>query len=422
MADQNWIPTEGIPTEEIPTGGIPTDGLQRALSIVGQLGSVTPPIDKVFEAFKYVSITGIKCVIIGQDPYPTLGAANGLAFSVNHGNPIPDSLRAIFKCLARSGLRPERAFTSGDLRPWAVQGVLLLNTALTTIVGESKSHASIWKPYIRELIEEICRKNHECGRRIPFMMWGNEAQKYADVVRHYNHVPLTWTHPSPLSDNKLPIGERFRMCTHFEMCRGIVWDNLAPIIALTDGSCPLNGNVNARASFAVILGGGPFNKTIIRGEVQPCEYQYDGKVSPTQARIKASNNRGELMGLIIAFHALIKVCALGDVEVVSDSDISIKTLLEWLPARLSRGTQSELKNLDLVMIAWKLFNMLKAQAHSVTLTHVRSHQKPPPEDASPRDKFIHLGNALADKHASLALTHPTQKFHLINAPEILADM
>lgn len=377
--------------------------------ILGGVDPRTPP-DKMLEALRYFPVTSIRCVILGQGPYPAPGVADGLAFSSADGSPMPDSLKAIFKCLARSGLRPERAFDSGDLRPWAVQGVLLLNTALTTRAD------AIWRPYVHALVEHICAANHACGRRIPFMLWGDEAQRHADLVTKYQHVLMTWTDPSPLSDSTLPEALQFRMCNHFEMCPGIVWDNLAPVVALTDGSCPLNGHEAARASFAVVLGGGPFRKTILRGEVQPFEHVHDGSLRCTARAVRPSNNRGELLGLIHAFQALIDACVLGDIEVVSDSDISIKTLLEWLPNRIRKGTESQLKNFDLVMIAWKLLGVLRKQAHSVTLTHVRSHQKVPLPGATARARFIHLGNALADKHAALALGEGEPPFKLINPP------
>ena len=41
----------------------------------------TPPFKDVFNAFKECTYDNLKVVIVGQDPYPQLGSADGLAFS-----------------------------------------------------------------------------------------------------------------------------------------------------------------------------------------------------------------------------------------------------------------------------------------------------------------------------------------------------
>ena len=211
------------------------------------------------------------------------------------------------------------------------------------------------------------------------------------------------------------------MCPHFEAvnaalaekgARPIVWDNLVPVLAFSDGSCPLNGKEGARAGFAAVLVGGQFGRTTVWGEVRPAEYaladpkrpELGVKVAPGGAAVAPSNNRGELMGIIYCFLGLLRGRALGRVEVVSDSEITVKTLTEWLPARLLKGTESELKNYDLVSIAWALLNALRAQAAAVVLTHTRSHQPRPPASAPPRDRFLWEGNDTADRHAALPLS------------------
>jgi ribonuclease HI len=204
--------------------------------------------------------------------------------------------------------------------------------------------------------------------------------------------------------------------------------NLAPAFAFTDGSCPLNGRPGARASFAALVTGGQFGAAaIVRGEVRPTEYAFVDEGDPergiraTQAPATPSNNRGELLGIVYAFLALLLGRAVGRVEVISDSEISVNTLLNWLPARLKKGTERELKNYDLVMIAWRLLDLLRAQATEVVLTHTRSHQKAPPASAPSRERFIHRGNAMADEHAALALKGgaPDYLVEVLDAPAVL---
>ena len=93
----------------------------------------------LFNALNSCSLNDVKVVILGQDPYPTRGHANGLSFSVNENvSPLPKSLKNIFKELSSDLLMPER--TNGNLEDWANQGVLLLNNVMSVREGEAGSH------------------------------------------------------------------------------------------------------------------------------------------------------------------------------------------------------------------------------------------------------------------------------------------
>src|SRR5207249_315057 len=99
---------------------------------------VFPPRAEIFAALQETPPGSVRAVMIGQDPYFTAGDANGLAFSVNQGVKVPPSLRNLFAGLKADVGVP--APTSGDLTPWARQGVLLLNTVLTVREGVANSH------------------------------------------------------------------------------------------------------------------------------------------------------------------------------------------------------------------------------------------------------------------------------------------
>jgi uracil-DNA glycosylase len=73
---------------------------------------VFPKQDEIFKCFNYFNIEATKVVIIGQDPYPTPGDANGLAFSVSREHNLPHSLINIFQEL-KNDLGINR--TNGDL-------------------------------------------------------------------------------------------------------------------------------------------------------------------------------------------------------------------------------------------------------------------------------------------------------------------
>lgn len=168
------------------------------------------PVEGVrYNAFTLVKPEDVKVVILGQDPYPKRGDANGLAFSVcPHVKVLPASLRNIFnEYVDDLGFAFPR---SGDLTPWAERGVLLLNTALTTIEGKRGAHLKEWEKFTYETIRWLSRLP---GRRV-FLLWGRRAQQYAEVIGksedylqrkrftqdiQYFNYPILCSHPSPLA-------------------------------------------------------------------------------------------------------------------------------------------------------------------------------------------------------------------------------
>ena len=150
---------------------------------------ITPTRDQIFRALTD-PIESTRVVIFGQDPYPTQGHANGLAFSVDKSiSPLPASLRNIYKEL-QDDLGVTR--TNGDLGDWAEQGVMLINRILTTDVGKSLSHERLGWQEITESVARVLGKRNVIG-----VLWGNSAQQ---LRTHFSeHSSITSVHPSPLS-------------------------------------------------------------------------------------------------------------------------------------------------------------------------------------------------------------------------------
>lgn len=135
----------------------------------------------------------VKVLIIGQDPYHTIGVATGLAFSVNRETrKLPPSLKNIYRELSDDlGCPPP---PHGDLSSWFTQGVLLLNRVLTVTAGSANSHQSYGWQRITEYA--VCAL---AARNLPLVsiLWGSEAQKLAPLLNNYPMI--TSAHPSPLS-------------------------------------------------------------------------------------------------------------------------------------------------------------------------------------------------------------------------------
>ena len=178
-------------------------------------GAVVFPVHPL----RALALTAPECVhtvILGQDPYHGMGQAEGLAFSVAPGVPIPPSLRNIFKELQRDmGFSPpEFPFPGGSLEQWAREGVLLLNTCLTVEEGLPASHAGHgWEA----LTDALIRKVSDDGGATVFMLWGAHAQSKRVLVDESRHLVLTANHPSPLSALRPPAP--FIGCGHFSQAR-----------------------------------------------------------------------------------------------------------------------------------------------------------------------------------------------------------
>lgn len=152
-----------------------------------------PPFDQIFNAFKYCSFADTKVVIIGQDPYIHEGQAHGLSFSVLC-KALPPSLQNIYKEL-KDDLHIEPP-TSGDLTPWAKQGVLLLNSSLSTRAGLSNAHKDIgWYCLTADVVAHL----NYAREQIVYILWGRFAQGYTQYIDTSRHAVLTSAHPSPMS-------------------------------------------------------------------------------------------------------------------------------------------------------------------------------------------------------------------------------
>jgi len=149
---------------------------------------LSPSFDSIFRAFQS-DLNSIRCVIVGQDPYPTPGNAMGLAFSTPPSvKKIPQSLRNIFAELEDDqGITPP---LSGDLSAWSTAGVLLLNRVLTTRQGESNAHANIgWQRITDHIAAELGKRD------VVAVLWGKQAQ---ELSRFFTYK-VEGVHPSPLS-------------------------------------------------------------------------------------------------------------------------------------------------------------------------------------------------------------------------------
>lgn len=169
--------------------------LERFLELERAQAKVFPPTEKLFAALRHTPPEAVRVVLLGQDPYPTEGHANGLAFSVNAGVKLPASLRNVFKGLVADVGVPMPG--SGDLSPWAARGVLLLNTVLTVREGAPHSHRKQgWEVVTKHLLQHVVQR----APPVVFLCFGKPAAAMATELTSGTAHPLVVTpHPSPLN-------------------------------------------------------------------------------------------------------------------------------------------------------------------------------------------------------------------------------
>ena len=156
----------------------------------------TPVLKQVFRAFEECPLDKLKVVIVGQDPYPQgpvtvregkdgmvrevsrFPVADGLTFSCSNTNAVQPSLKYIFKALEET-VYPDGYTWDPDLKRWSNQGILMLNSALTTELNKTGTHYAMWYPFLCFLFDHL-QVNHP---GLIYLYFGKKAQEWA------GHIP-----------------------------------------------------------------------------------------------------------------------------------------------------------------------------------------------------------------------------------------
>ena len=174
-----------------------SDGFKKFMNIIKdkyKTNTCFPEYSNIFNALKLSSFENTKVVILGQDPYHGTGEAHGLSFSVQDGIKKPPSLKNIYKEL-KDDLKIEEALT-GNLTPWAKEGVLLLNSVLTVEKDKPASHKDLgWELFTDHIIKLLNEKETP----VVFILWGNFARNKKKFITNKRHLIIESAHPSPFS-------------------------------------------------------------------------------------------------------------------------------------------------------------------------------------------------------------------------------
>ena len=209
----------------------------------------------VFRAFDDIEPEQVRCVVIGQDPYPCPAFSTGRAFEAGGcatwrelEKMFSHSMRALlqFVCAARgddesyaANVRNwPRAIDSIEAgrvmlppparlaRHWVEQGVLLLNSSLTlsrfSVAGDPhqlEGHLPLWRPLIARVVRRLA-----ASKASPpvFMLFGASAKAAlaAGQVATSEHNVVVRKHPAA-GDEFLAEGNPFKECNEKLAARGL---------------------------------------------------------------------------------------------------------------------------------------------------------------------------------------------------------
>jgi uracil-DNA glycosylase len=150
----------------------------------------TPTLKNLFRAFEECPYDKLKVIIVSPDPYPGFKEADGIAFSLKNTNDMLPSLNYIFKAINKTVYNDVEICTNKDLTRWSNQGMLLLNTSMTTTISKIGQHHLIWRPFIAYLFDWL---SWHCPGMV-YIYMGKKAEEWSDTVND-NNYKFTVTNP-----------------------------------------------------------------------------------------------------------------------------------------------------------------------------------------------------------------------------------
>lgn len=171
----------------------------ETMKIMGWLRTVNketlcPNIKDVFKAFKLCPYNKCRVVFIGQDPYPQRGVAQGVLFGNSSDTPenkLSPSLQIIKESVINFEIPHNLITFDPTLESWAKQGILMINSALTTEVGKIGVHMMKWRPFMIAFLKQMSMINPG----IIYVLFGSQAQILEPYISKNNYV-LKIEHPA----------------------------------------------------------------------------------------------------------------------------------------------------------------------------------------------------------------------------------
>ena len=171
----------------------------ETMKIMGWLRTVNketlcPNIKDVFKAFKLCPYNKCRVIFVGQDPYPQKGVAQGVLFGNSSDTPenkLSPSLQIIKESVINFEIPHNLITFDPTLESWAKQGILMINSALTTEVGKIGVHMMKWRPFMIAFLKQMSMINPG----IIYVLFGSQAQILEPYISKNNYV-LKIEHPA----------------------------------------------------------------------------------------------------------------------------------------------------------------------------------------------------------------------------------
>ena len=163
------------------------------LKIVNK-NTLCPNIKDVFKAFKLCPYNKCRVIFVGQDPYPQRGVAQGVLFGNSSDTPenkLSPSLQIIKESVINFEIPHNLITFDPSLESWAKQGILMINSALTTEIGKIGVHMMKWRPFMIAFLKQMSIINPG----IIYVLFGSQAQILEPYINKNNYV-LKIEHPA----------------------------------------------------------------------------------------------------------------------------------------------------------------------------------------------------------------------------------
>jgi len=162
-----------------------------------------PKSENTFRAFTETPYKDVRMIWMGQCPYHTIykgePIADGLCFSVGAGEESP-SLKILYDAIEND---TNQVFLERPLQLdyLAKQGILMLNSSLTTEQGVADKHKDLWEPFMRH----ICANIFDSFKGMPIIAFGTSAKDLLSPYMTDQHLFRHVYHPAYYARKNKPM-------------------------------------------------------------------------------------------------------------------------------------------------------------------------------------------------------------------------
>jgi uracil-DNA glycosylase len=162
--------------------------------------NLCPSKENVFRAFTLCPLESCKIIFIGQDPYPQKGVATGVLFGNHSSENISPSLQIIRDAAIDWSIQHNYPIVfDNTLESWAKQGILMINSSLTTEMNKIGSHTNLWRPFISDFIEKLSKYQSSL-----YVLFGEQAQSLGPYIAKNNTI-IKEKHPAFYARTNTPM-------------------------------------------------------------------------------------------------------------------------------------------------------------------------------------------------------------------------